>query len=190
MGIPMGASRSPSISPNPRTPTANDGETVATREGGVRLDARKLSTPELLAALLCRIDRVFPMSRPLWTAILALTLVPRPARADDWWGRDKALHFTLSIGISSAAYAAAAPLTERRDYRAGVGAATALTLGAMKEGYDALGHGDPSWRDFAWDLAGTAVGVMIAYAVDCIVSEKPNRGSRTATAASPLAIPF
>jgi putative lipoprotein len=159
-------------------------------KGLERPDAGNLPTSESPAALLWRVDRVLHMSRLVWTAILGITFLPRPAWADDWWGRDKALHFTVSIGVSSLAYAAAAPLTERRDFRAGVGAATALSLGAMKEGYDALGHGDPSWRDFAWDVAGTAVGVMIAYAVDCIVSETPNRSARTASARSPITISF
>jgi putative lipoprotein len=130
------------------------------------------------------------MSRLPWIAALLVMVLPRSAQADDWWGRDKALHFTLSLGISSASYVLAAPLTERREYRVLAGAGTSLLLGGAKEGYDALGYGDPSWRDFAWDVAGTAVGVMIAYALDTIVSEPSKPAHRVATAASPLSISF
>jgi len=115
---------------------------------------------------------------------------PGNAQADEWWGRDKALHFTLSIGLSSGAYALSAPFTERREYRVITAAGASLAIGAAKEGYDAFGYGDPSWRDFAWDVAGTAVGVMIAYAVDSILADPPHRRTNTATATSPLVITF
>ncbi len=127
-----------------------------------------------------------------WAALLlGLTLWPSSAHADEWWGRDKALHFTVSVGLSSASYALSATLTERREYRAIAAAGTSLLIGAGKEGYDALGYGDPSWRDFAWDVAGTAVGVMIAYAVDCIIVDPAARQTKnTATLASPLVVTF
>ena len=45
-----------------------------------------------------------------------------------------------------------------------------LTLGAGKELWDMTGRGDPSWRDFTWDVLGTAVGVALAVGVDALVS--------------------
>jgi putative lipoprotein len=190
MGIPMGYLKIADAMAKSRALAENASQNAASLKRLGRFETKTVPTSDPLAAPPCRTNRVDPMSRLVWIAIVSLTLWPRLAKADEWWGRDKALHFTVSIGISAAAYAAAVPLTERREYRAGVGAATALTLGAMKEGYDALGYGDPSWRDFAWDAAGTAVGVMIAYAVDCIVSNTPNRSARTATARSPITISF
>ncbi len=50
-----------------------------------------------------------------------------------------------------------------------IGAGVAIGVGAAKEGWDALGHGDPSWRDFAWDVIGTASGLVIAWGVDLLV---------------------
>lgn len=88
------------------------------------------------------------------------------AQADEWWGPDKALHLAVSAGISASGYALAATLTERREVRVLSGASTALVLSAAKEGYDALGYGEPSWRDFTWDVIGMGVGVALAYAVD------------------------
>ena len=50
--------------------------------------------------------------------------------------------------------------------RLAVGAALALALGAAKEGLDAAGYGTPSWRDFAWDVTGTAFGLMFSFSID------------------------
>jgi len=43
-------------------------------------------------------------------------------------------------------------------------------LGGGKELWDLTGHGDPSWRDFTWDVLGTAVGVALAASVDALLS--------------------
>jgi putative lipoprotein len=122
-------------------------------------------------------------------AVVTFTCVPRLAAADEWWGTDKALHFSVSAGLASAAYAAAIPFTERREVRCIVGASASLLIGATKEGYDALGHGDPSWRDFTWDVAGTAVGVLVAYSLDYLIANASARPS-AASATQPLTIRF
>jgi putative lipoprotein len=104
---------------------------------------------------------------------LALLLVPRPAAASDpdpWFGPDKALHFGVSAGLAAGGYAALSPWLDTRGERALGGAAFSLTLGAGKELWDLAGHGDPSWRDFTWDVLGTAVGVALAVGVDALVS--------------------
>lgn len=94
--------------------------------------------------------------------------------ADPWFGRDKMLHFGASALLAGGGYAAATGLTEQRWKAFAVGGGVALATGAAKEGLDALGFGVPSWRDFAWDVVGTAVGLGIAYAVDAVVrSETP-----------------
>ncbi|MEI9947618.1 MAG: hypothetical protein WDO74_01180 [Pseudomonadota bacterium] len=103
---------------------------------------------------------------------LALALSARPAAADPdpWFGPDKALHFGVSVGLATGGYAALSPWLESRGERALGGAAFSLTLGASKELWDLAGHGDPSWRDFTWDVIGTAVGVALAVTVDTLVS--------------------
>jgi len=111
------------------------------------------------------------------TAPLALTvallLVPRSAAASDpdpWFGPDKALHFGVSAGLAAGGYAALSPWLDSKGERALGGAAFSLSLGAGKELWDLAGHGDPSWRDFTWDVLGTAVGVALALSVDALVS--------------------
>jgi putative lipoprotein len=103
----------------------------------------------------------------------ALSLVSRPAAASDpdpWLGPDKALHFGLSLGLAAGGYAASTPWLEKRSERALFGGAFSLTLGAGKELWDLTGHGDPSWRDFTWDMLGTAAGVALAVGIDALVS--------------------
>jgi len=115
---------------------------------------------------------------------LTIALAARSAAASDpdpWFGPDKAAHFAVSLGLSAGGYAALSPWLEARGERALGGAAFSLTLGAGKELWDLAGHGDPSWRDFTWDVLGTAVGVALAVSIDALVS----RGKEAPT--SPVA---
>jgi putative lipoprotein len=107
----------------------------------------------------------------------AATLLGRAARAEDdaWFGPDKALHFGVSIGLGASGYAASSLLFDERWQRAAAGGAFSLSLGAAKELYDATGKGDASWRDFAWDVAGTVVGVGIAWLVDLAIASGDDR---------------
>jgi len=127
------------------------------------------------------------------TAPLALTLAlsASPAAASDpdpWFGPDKALHFGVSAGLSAGGYAALSPWLESRSERALGGAAFSLTLGAGKELWDLTGHGDPSWRDFTWDVLGTALGVALAVGVDALVSRE--KDAPTGRAAQGLVFHF
>jgi putative lipoprotein len=122
--------------------------------------------------------------------LLALTCLAlgSPARAadpDPWWGKDKALHCAVSIGLGSGGYAGSALWLDQRWQRAVAGAGFSLTLGAGKELYDLGGHGDASWRDFTWDIAGTAVGVGLAYLVDLAFFPRTRR--RADPAREPIA---
>jgi putative lipoprotein len=100
----------------------------------------------------------------------ALTATVREARAEDaWWGQDKALHFGVSAGISGVTYGIAATQYEARYPPMIWGAGVALTLGAGKELYDLTGRGDPSWKDFTWDVIGTATGLLVAWSIDLLV---------------------
>ena len=102
--------------------------------------------------------------------VLAAASTARPARADDdWLGRDKALHFAVAMGLASGAYGVSAIKLEPMWQRAAVGAGFALTLGAAKELYDLGGRGDPSWKDFTWDVIGTASGLLIAWGLDLLI---------------------
>lgn len=100
----------------------------------------------------------------IWSAAVAAQTGPDP-----WFAPDKALHFTLSAGLASAGYGGAALFTEHRGVRLAVGGGLALTAGAAKELADLAGLGSPSWKDFAWDAAGTGVGLFLSWLVDRFV---------------------
>jgi putative lipoprotein len=104
----------------------------------------------------------------------ALTLA-RPAAAQDddpWIARDKALHFDASAGIAALGYAVSAGwLVDARWKALAVGGGVAIVAGAGKELIDAthVFGGDPSWKDFTWDVLGTVAGLAIAWGVDLLL---------------------
>lgn len=97
--------------------------------------------------------------------------------ADPWFGPDKALHFGVSVVLAAGGYAASSPWLESRSERALVGGSFSLTLGAGKELWDLSGRGDPSWRDFTWDVLGTAAGLALALSADALTSSKRTQPS-------------
>ena len=106
----------------------------------------------------------------LATAVLALHGGAARASEDDpWLGRDKALHFGASALIAGGTYALSALWIDGRNGRAGVATGVALGAGVSKELYDLSGHGDPSLRDLAWDVVGTAFGVGVSVLIDIVV---------------------
>ena len=122
-------------------------------------------------------------------ASIALATVPAAASDDDpWFGRDKALHFGVSAAIASSGYALGTAIFERRWQAAALGGGLAITAGAGKELLDMTGTGDPSWRDFTWDLIGTAVGLGVAFAIDALV--RKDASPTTAATSSKLVVRF
>lgn len=85
---------------------------------------------------------------------------------DPWFGPDKALHFGTSFALASGGYALGVATNDERWAGLLVGGGLALGLGATKESLDAAGLGVPSWRDFAWDCLGTALGLGVSLAFD------------------------
>jgi putative lipoprotein len=111
-----------------------------------------------------------PVRRPFCALALLIAgflVQPSPARAaDDWFGRDKALHFAASAGIALGGYGGAALFTADRPPRLVTGGGLALAAGIAKEISDRYTGGDPSWRDLGWDVIGTATGLTVAYMID------------------------
>jgi putative lipoprotein len=101
-------------------------------------------------------------------AALLVALASSAARADDdpFWGRDKALHFAVAGTIAGTGYGVTTALTPDRWKALAIGGTLAVGAGALKEGLDAAGLGDPSWKDFAWDVIGAACGLGVAWAID------------------------
>ncbi|HMJ54442.1 MAG TPA: hypothetical protein VK540_20310 [Polyangiaceae bacterium] len=103
---------------------------------------------------------------------LCVTVSSAPTRAaepDPWFGQDKALHFAVSASIAGGGYGVTTAFAEDRWKAFAIGGGAALAAGAIKESYDASGHGDPSWKDLGWDVIGAAVGLAIAWGVDAAV---------------------
>lgn len=96
--------------------------------------------------------------------VLAITAVP--ARADAWWGSDKALHLGVSIGLAAGATAVTAAWIEDPLERAVIGAVSSVTIGVAKEFFDGLGLGEASFRDLTWDLVGSVIGGALAWVVE------------------------
>lgn len=93
----------------------------------------------------------------------------RPAAADDgdeWTGPDKARHFVAGLGIAAYGDLFAAEFTRDRPTRALIGFGFGTLGGLAKEGADALGDGDPSFPDFAWTVAGAAIGAGLTWLLD------------------------
>jgi putative lipoprotein len=105
----------------------------------------------------------------------ALVLGSARAEQDAWFGRDKALHFGVSVALGASGYAASSLVLDERWQRAAAGGALSVSIGAGKELYDATSSGDASWKDFAWDVAGTAVGVGIAWLIDLALAGSDER---------------
>ena len=95
------------------------------------------------------------------------------ADADPWLGQDKALHLAVSAGIAGAGYGVTTVFAHDRWKAFAIGGGAAVAAGALKEAYDATGHGDPSWKDFSWDVLGAALGLAIAWGVDAAVHVGP-----------------
>jgi len=92
--------------------------------------------------------------------------------ADPWFARDKAFHFDVSAGIAAASYGVSAGWLVNARWKAlAIGGGVALAAGAGKELLDAthVFGGDPSWKDFTWDLIGTVAGLAIAWGVDLLL---------------------
>ncbi|HEY2410455.1 MAG TPA: hypothetical protein VGI10_30830 [Polyangiaceae bacterium] len=121
-------------------------------------------------------------------AALATSRGARASDPDPWFGRDKALHFGLSVGLAATGYGVSSIWLKPPAERAAVGGAFSLSLGAGKELWDLAGHGDPSWRDFTWDVIGTAVGLGLSLATDALIHSGST--DKTTTARSGLVVSF
>jgi putative lipoprotein len=110
------------------------------------------------------------LAAPLFASLL---LASPSISADEWFGRDKALHFGVSAAIASGGYGGARLASAGRATSFVIGGSIAAAAGLAKEGWDLAGHGDPSWKDLAWDAVGIAVGLALAYAIDRLVDREP-----------------
>ena len=107
------------------------------------------------------------------TAVLALAalMVPMPAHAqseDRWWSADKGMHFGASLVITAGGHAVSSVWLDEPWQRSIAGASLGLGAGLGKELYDLSGHGDASWKDVTWDVAGVMTGAGLALLVELL----------------------
>jgi putative lipoprotein len=101
-----------------------------------------------------------------------LTSLAAQARAEDeWWGPDKALHFGAAGVLAGGGYAMGSLVVDGRWERVAIGASVGLGAGIAKEVYDELDYGGASYKDFVFDLAGVAVGVVAAVLIDSALDD-------------------
>lgn len=117
--------------------------------------------------------------RPALALALLMSAVPAHAE-DEWWARDKALHFGVSGVLAGAGYAASSLFVEAPLQRLAVGGAVALSAGLAKGVYDEIDYGGASYKDLVFDVAGVAVGVVAAWLIDSATKDD----SRTPVAAN------
>ncbi|QRK08323.1 hypothetical protein JQX13_51820 [Archangium violaceum] len=130
-----------------------------------------------------------------WFVLCLSLLAPLPARSevreipsrDDWFGRDKALHFGVSAGLAGAGYAGGALFFEAREARWLTGSGVALGAGVAKEIYDAGRGSFFSVKDLTWDVLGTATGLALSWAVDRLFFQREASARTPALQRSPLA---
>lgn len=129
----------------------------------------------------------------VWVTALGWPVSARADSNDPWWGRDKALHLTVSAALASGGYALSSLVLDRPWQRASAGAAFSLSLGIAKEIRDSMGYGQASYKDFVFDVAGTALGITLAYLVDWATGESkppPSVTSQATLVRSPAAVRF
>jgi uncharacterized protein YfiM (DUF2279 family) len=108
----------------------------------------------------------------LWAIVATLSLQARTVHAqerDPWWGRDKAAHLTVSMGLSSLTYGLVRSQTDRKGLCLVWGASIGLGAGIAKEALDLAGLGTPSWKDLFWDALGTALGLGVSVGLDSVL---------------------
>ncbi|WP_338864388.1 hypothetical protein [Myxococcus stipitatus] len=114
-----------------------------------------------------------------WLFVPFLVLAPvssaRASSGDDWLGPDKPKHFAACFALAGVGYGAGALLFDSPEARLWSGAGLSLGVGVGKELYD-LGRGTRfSLKDLAWDAAGAATGLGVAWLVDRLVFGPPPR---------------
>lgn len=108
--------------------------------------------------------------RYVWGLIATFIATEAEASEDKWFGNDKYLHGGVSVVVAASAYGGAALLTGDRNWRAVSGMGAVVLVGGAKEFWDMSNRGDPSFRDFAWDVGGGLVGVGVSLLVDMAIT--------------------
>lgn len=77
----------------------------------------------------------------------------------------------MTTAIAAGGYAGGALAGGDYLSAAALGSGLAIGAGIAKEMLDLAGLGHPSWKDFTWDLIGTATGIGVALSIHLAVHE-------------------
>lgn len=93
--------------------------------------------------------------------------LPAPARDQDRWiAPDKVKHFFSAAFVQSVSYGALRTMGAGNGSALVGASAVTVAVSVGKEVWDAQGHGTPSVRDVAWDVAGAgSISVLLARTV-------------------------
>lgn len=83
------------------------------------------------------------------------------------------LHFAGSAALATGGYAVGAWIWEEPEPALLLGAGISLGAGVTKELLDLGGMGHASWRDLAWDVVGTGVGLALSWGIHRLFLSKP-----------------
>lgn len=72
----------------------------------------------------------------------------------------------VCAGLTGGGYALSTQITDDVAGRAALAASVGIGAGLGKEVLDAMGLGDPSWKDFLWDVIGTGIAVSVSVSID------------------------
>jgi putative lipoprotein len=100
----------------------------------------------------------------LMTAVIILNgCASTTSKDDNWFGKDKAYHFTASALIGAVASSTAKNNGSSKCEAASAGISFTLVVGAGKEYYDKHKKKSRwSWKDMFWNLAGGTAGSLAA----------------------------
>ena len=99
--------------------------------------------------------------------VVAVCVLCPPAQAQEsWFGWDKAAHLGAGVALSTAGYAVGTYAFDSRWAGVALGTGSALAAAGLKEGLDAAGLGQPSYRDFVWSVVGTGLGIGLSVTFD------------------------
>lgn len=86
-----------------------------------------------------------------------------PARGDQWFAADKLKHFLATNAVQTAHYSMLRVAgVEKREALMGAAVLT-MGVGLAKELRDARGASGFSWKDLAWDAAGTGTATLLLH---------------------------
>ena len=106
--------------------------------------------------------------------VAALLCCAEMAHADSFLAEDKLVHASVSFAVAGGVFGLGQLVVDHkapgaRYGLAGLAFGASVTIGAVKELWDASGHGDASWKDFGADVLGAAAGAGIALSIDLLV---------------------